>query len=183
MDSEVSTKDAPLLSLGPSILHPFSSLGICTDERWTCSEFHGYGMYFFAYEWLVQRELQGTVGKTRRDLPVSSAIMYGMGAGYAMWLTSVLSLPSPSTNTDDCESRDYPLDVIKSRMQTDGLPSQAGTPHRKYSSARDCARQLWREQGWKGFFRGLTPTLIRYVCVSLCVWERGLMRTGTDLHS
>lgn len=57
--------------------------------------------------------------------------------------------------------RMYPLDVIKSRLQTDGLPSQAGTPSKKYAGAVDCARQLWKEAGVKGFFRGLTPTMIR----------------------
>lgn len=57
--------------------------------------------------------------------------------------------------------RMYPLDVIKSRLQTDGLPSQAGTPAKKYAGAVDCARQLWKEAGVKGFFRGLTPTMIR----------------------
>lgn len=57
----------------------------------------------------------------------------------------------------------YPVDVIKSRLQTDGLPSQAGTAAKKYNGALDCARKLWVEQGPKGFFRGLTPTLIRWV--------------------
>lgn len=55
----------------------------------------------------------------------------------------------------------YPLDVIKSRLQTDGLPSQAGTAAKKYSGALDCARKLYAEAGVKGFFRGVTPTLIR----------------------
>jgi len=49
-------------------------------------EIHGYGVYFAAYEALVARELRQK-GITRKDLPVSSAIMYGAASGYAMWLT------------------------------------------------------------------------------------------------
>lgn len=49
-------------------------------------EIHGYGVYFAAYEALVARELREK-GITRKDLPVSSAIMYGAASGYAMWLT------------------------------------------------------------------------------------------------
>lgn len=49
-------------------------------------EFHGYGIYFAAYEALVARELKKK-GITRKELPVSSAILYGASAGYAMWLS------------------------------------------------------------------------------------------------
>lgn len=47
--------------------------------------------------------------------------------------------------------------VIKSRMQTDAVkPSE-----RKFHGMADCARAIWSEAGYKGFIRGLTPTLIR----------------------
>lgn len=58
-------------------------------------------------------------------------------------------------------SQNYPLDVIKSRLQTDGFPSQRAQGLQKYTSAIDCTRQLWAEQGAKGFMRGFTPTMIR----------------------
>jgi len=103
-------------------------------------EFHGYGMYFMAYEALVQRQCR-MANCARGDISTLNSALFGAAAGYSMWLTS------------------YPLDVIKSRIQTDGLPSQSLT--RKYSGFLDCAAQLWRAQGAKGFFRGLTPTLIR----------------------
>lgn len=57
------------------------------------------------------------------------------------------------------ERRMYFIDVVKSRLQTDGLPSQPSL--RKYSGALDCAKRLYAENGWRGFTRGLTPTLIR----------------------
>ena len=47
-------------------------------------------------------------------------------------------------------------------MQTDGFPSQvAGAEPKKYNGTLDCARKIWAAQGWRGFTRGLTPTLIR----------------------
>ncbi|KAK4054096.1 Mitochondrial carrier protein ymc2 [Microbotryomycetes sp. JL201] len=105
-------------------------------------ELHGYGCYFAFYEALVASEMQRH-HITRKELPLTSAAGYGACAGIFMWLCA------------------YPLDVIKSKLQTDGLPSQAGTSAKRYSGALDCMTQLWREQGVKGFFRGLTPTLAR----------------------
>lgn len=43
-------------------------------------------MYFLAYEYLVQREMEkDNIG--RKDIPMTSAILYGAAAGYAMWLS------------------------------------------------------------------------------------------------
>ncbi|KAH9820104.1 mitochondrial carrier domain-containing protein [Melampsora americana] len=103
-------------------------------------EFHGYGMYFLGYEWLVQRHINQN-GGTRKDLGTGWAMLYGAGAGYSMWLCS------------------YPLDQIKTRIQTDGLPSQLND--RKYYGVVDCAKKVWRAEGVKGFTKGLAPTLLR----------------------
>ena len=53
----------------------------------------------------------------------------------------------------------YPIDMIKSRMQTDGFSAADG---QKYKSTLDCVRTVWRTEGLPAFTRGLTPTLIRY---------------------
>lgn len=99
----------------------------------------GYGVYFLAYEKLVQREM--TQKGIRRDQinPVNS-VLYGATAGYALWAVI------------------YPIDMIKSRMQTDGFTPSTG---QKYASARDCVRKVWRTEGIGAFTRGLGPTLIR----------------------
>ncbi|KAH8917447.1 mitochondrial carrier [Atractiella rhizophila] len=106
----------------------------------------GYGSYFAAYEWLVERECK-KYKISRKEIPMSHSLLFGALAGYALWFTA------------------YPLDVLKSRLQTDGLSrsSTEVTPfgQRKYRNFVDCARQLWREQGVKGFLRGLGPTLVR----------------------
>ena len=53
----------------------------------------------------------------------------------------------------------YPIDMIKSRIQTDGFSTADG---QKYKSTLDCVRTVWRTEGLPAFMRGLGPTLIRY---------------------
>lgn len=99
----------------------------------------GYGVYFLAYEKLVQREM--TQKGIRRDqINPMNSVLYGATAGYALWAVI------------------YPIDMIKSRMQTDGFTPSTG---QKYASARDCVRKVWRTEGISAFTRGLGPTLIR----------------------
>ncbi|KAJ7354614.1 mitochondrial carrier domain-containing protein [Mycena albidolilacea] len=99
----------------------------------------GYGVYFLAYEKLVQREMVQK-GIRRDQLNPVNAVLYGAAAGYALWAII------------------YPIDMIKSRMQTDGFSAATG---QKYKSAIDCVRTVWRTEGIAAFTRGLTPTLIR----------------------
>jgi solute carrier family 25 carnitine/acylcarnitine transporter 20/29 len=54
----------------------------------------------------------------------------------------------------------YPIDMIKSRMQTDGFTPATG---QKYKSTMDCVRTVWRTEGFSAFTRGIVPTLIRCV--------------------
>lgn len=49
-----------------------------------------------------------------------------------------------------------PFDVIKSRLQVDGMD---GKP--KYTSAVDCMKKSYIEEGFKFFTRGLASTLLR----------------------
>jgi len=99
----------------------------------------GYGAYFWAYEKLVQREM-AQKGILRDQISPLNAVLYGAAAGYALWACI------------------YPIDMIKSRIQTDGFSAEDG---RKYNSTLDCVRKVWRTEGIKAFTRGLTPTLIR----------------------
>ncbi|OCB87381.1 mitochondrial carrier [Sanghuangporus baumii] len=98
----------------------------------------GYGAYFWAYEKLMQREQRK--GVRREDVSPVKAVLFGAAAGYALWFCV------------------YPIDMIKSRMQTDGFTSADG---RKYQSMLDCVRTVWRTEGINAFTRGLVPTLIR----------------------
>uniref|UniRef100_A0A3B5LGJ0 Uncharacterized protein n=1 Tax=Xiphophorus couchianus TaxID=32473 RepID=A0A3B5LGJ0_9TELE len=50
----------------------------------------------------------------------------------------------------------YPADVIKSRLQADGVGRV-----NQYSSIADCVRQSVRKEGYMVFTRGLTSTVLR----------------------
>ncbi|KAF9227056.1 mitochondrial carrier [Gyrodon lividus] len=99
----------------------------------------GYGAYFLVYEKLIQREMTQK-GIRREQINPMNAVLYGAAAGYALWAVI------------------YPIDMIKSRMQTDGFTPSTG---QKYASARDCVRKVWQTEGIGAFTRGLGPTLIR----------------------
>ncbi|KAF9402476.1 Mitochondrial carrier protein ymc2 [Podila epigama] len=101
-------------------------------------EFQGYGAYFAAYEYLVQRAMR-LENKERSELSTIKVVAYGACAGYAMWMTV------------------YPIDVIKSKLQTDGFTSST----RQYSSALDCARKTLAKEGAAGFFKGVAPCILR----------------------
>jgi solute carrier family 25 carnitine/acylcarnitine transporter 20/29 len=82
-------------------------------------------------------------GMNRKDIPSYKIAFYGGLAGEALWLAS------------------YPFDVVKSKMQTDGFGSD-----QKYKTMRDCFAQIWRQNGWMGFWKGIGPTLLRAMPVS-----------------
>jgi len=65
------------------------------------------------------------------------------------------------------EFSNYPLDVLKSRLQTDSFPSEGA---RKYPRGMtDAIPALYNEGGAGAFFRGLGPTMIRYVSAYLSI--------------
>ncbi|KAF7967536.1 hypothetical protein HWV62_31503 [Athelia sp. TMB] len=99
----------------------------------------GYAVYFLAYEKLMQREM-AQKGIKREEISAAHAVLYGATAGYVLWAVI------------------YPIDMIKSRIQTDGFSPSTG---QKYKSALDCVRTVWRSDGIGAFTRGLGPTLIR----------------------
>ncbi|KAK5170178.1 uncharacterized protein LTR77_004763 [Saxophila tyrrhenica] len=50
----------------------------------------------------------------------------------------------------------YPSDVVKQRIMTDPLG-----PERKYARWRDAAKSVYRDGGWKGYWRGFVPCFLR----------------------
>jgi solute carrier family 25 carnitine/acylcarnitine transporter 20/29 len=49
----------------------------------------------------------------------------------------------------------FPFDVIKTKLQTDSFTEP------KFKNARDCARQIYSTFGWRGFFKGIAPCMLR----------------------
>uniref|UniRef100_A0A6B2LDL2 Mitochondrial carrier protein n=1 Tax=Arcella intermedia TaxID=1963864 RepID=A0A6B2LDL2_9EUKA len=54
----------------------------------------------------------------------------------------------------------YPVDVIKTRMQTTS----------QFSSTAQCVRHVWHNEGLPAFFKGLTPCLVRSFPVNATVF-------------
>jgi solute carrier family 25 carnitine/acylcarnitine transporter 20/29 len=92
--------------------------------------------YFGAYE--AARRFLTPAGKEGKLTPLASLLAGGI-AGTSFWLSC------------------YPIDVIKNRMQTQSITQP------KYKGLIHCARTIMKEEGWRAFFKGLSPCLIRSV--------------------
>lgn len=53
----------------------------------------------------------------------------------------------------------YPLNLVRTRLQASG---SSGHPQR-YTGVRDVITKTYQRDGWRGFYRGLLPTLAK-VC-------------------
>ena len=51
----------------------------------------------------------------------------------------------------------YPLNLVRTRLQASGSP---GHPQR-YTGIMDVVQQTYTRDGWRGFYRGLVPTLAK----------------------
>jgi len=65
----------------------------------------------------------------------------------------------------------YPHQVVRARMQT---YDPSATKHIQGPGVIDLIRQIWRNEGAVGFYKGLLPNLLRVVpstCVTFLVYE------------
>ncbi|GAB1297784.1 Mitochondrial basic amino acids transporter [Apodemus speciosus] len=93
-----------------------------------------FGVYFLTYDVLTR-----AMGCEPGDrLLVPKLLLAGGTSGITSWLST------------------YPMDVVKSRLQADGLQ---GSP--RYRGIVDCMRQSYQAEGWQVFTRGLASTLLR----------------------
>lgn len=103
-------------------------------------EAQAYGVWFLTYEYLIQRDIRRN-NIARRDISTPKLLLYGATAGEMLWLSS------------------YPLDVIKSRIQSDSFGSLS-----KYGgSAFKAGKDIMAKEGVLGFWRGIGPTLLRAI--------------------
>jgi solute carrier family 25 phosphate transporter 23/24/25/41 len=71
----------------------------------------------------------------------------------------------------------YPLNLVRTRLQASG---SSGHPQ-IYTGVLDVAAKTWEREGWKGFYRGLFPTLAKVVpavSISYVVYEHTKRRLG-----
>jgi solute carrier family 25 (mitochondrial carnitine/acylcarnitine transporter), member 20/29 len=115
----------------------------------------GYGWYFFSYELtkrlLLSRQADPFVAPTASEVLVSGGI-----AGVVTWLSI------------------YPLDVVKTRLQTQPtwaaereqlLPGRNRVLQREQSSV-SVARSIWQDSGVRGFYRGIGICSLRAFIVN-----------------
>ena len=72
----------------------------------------------------------------------------------------------------------YPGDLVKQRIMTDPLGGGLGDGERKFARWKDAAKAVYRESGWRGYWRGFVPCFLRAFpanAMALLVWE-GVMR-------
>ncbi|OJD24674.1 hypothetical protein ACJ73_03962 [Blastomyces percursus] len=105
-------------------------------------EAQAYGVWFLSFEYLMNWEAKRSNVK-REDISAVKVAAYGGLAGEALWLAS------------------YPLDVIKSKMQSDGFGAQ-----QKFAGTIDCFKKTFAAEGLGGFWKGIGPTLLRAMPVS-----------------
>ena len=74
-----------------------------------------------------------SISAKKENLRVSDLLLAGGAAGCFSWVVT------------------YPIDVVKTRYQADS----------SYKSVVDCIKKTYRSEGFMGFWRGLSPTLIR----------------------
>ncbi|KZW03777.1 mitochondrial carrier [Exidia glandulosa HHB12029] len=71
----------------------------------------------------------------------------------------------------------YPLNLVRTRLQASGSP---GHPQ-LYTGIWDVVKRTYATDGWKGFYRGLVPTLAKVVpavSISYVVYEHSKRRLG-----
>jgi solute carrier family 25 carnitine/acylcarnitine transporter 20/29 len=115
-------------------------------------------------------------GIRRDQVNPMNTVLYGAAAGYAVSLSFTNS--RCFAYSSQLWAVIYPIDMIKSRMQTDGFTSSTG---QKYTSTLDCVRKVWRAEGLSAFTRGLGPTLIRYVA-TICARCRNLFHNQVAIR-
>lgn len=102
-------------------------------------EVPSFGIYFGGYE----LALQALTPPERENNPTAAArFLAGGVAGVTSWFSI------------------YPFDIIKTRVQSH-LCTKTVAP-----CWRTCAGQIYKEGGWRAFWRGLTPTLMRAFLVN-----------------
>lgn len=73
----------------------------------------------------------------------------------------------------------YPSDVVKQRIMTDPLGGGLGDGQKRYMNWKQAAVQVYRDGGWRGYWRGFLPCFLRAFpanAMALVAFE-GVMRT------
>lgn len=101
-------------------------------------EIQSYGVWFLAYELTIQSLLKVRGYSSRNDISTPELLFSGALAGNLLWLSA------------------YPLDVIKSNVQSDSFKGS------KFNgSAVAATKYIYKSGGIRGFWKGIGPCLLR----------------------
>ncbi|CAI5756935.1 unnamed protein product [Candida verbasci] len=104
-------------------------------------EIQAYGIWFLTYETLINQIIDLQHYKSRDEISTPELLISGALAGNALWLSS------------------YPLDVIKSNIQSDGW----GKESKFNNSILKTTKYIYKSHGFTGFWRGIIPCLLRAI--------------------
>jgi solute carrier family 25 carnitine/acylcarnitine transporter 20/29 len=96
-----------------------------------------FGVYEYSKRWFADHGASEI--RDVKDLKPYEILLSGGFGGIACWVCS------------------YPMDVIKSLMQTDHVEKS----QRQYRNIVDCTKQVYNRGGIKAFFRGFIPCIVR----------------------
>jgi len=89
-------------------------------------------------------------------------VYFGAYELFKRQLTRLSALPAPANNflAGGCSATmmwcvAFPTDVVKNRLQAQNESAK------RYRGTLDCVRQIMAADGWRGFYRGFTPCLLR----------------------
>lgn len=87
---------------------------------------------------------------------------------FSRWMTISTNLSAPAINfwagglsAQVFWLTSYPSDVVKQRIMTDPLGGELGDGERRFAKWRDAATAVYRESGWRGYWRGFLPCFLR----------------------
>lgn len=102
-------------------------------------EIQSYGVWFLTYEYLISSLLKSKNLQSRDQIAPPQLLACGAAAGNALWLSA------------------YPLDVIKSNVQSDKF----GPASLFRGSAILALKHVFAQGGLRGFWKGIIPCLLR----------------------
>lgn len=95
-------------------------------------------------------DLMETLDSDFHTVPWPALLLAGGLAGVAGWFST------------------FPLDFIKTRVQETTAGTKNAPPKTGFGSTADIVVSSWKREGPRVFWRGLSPTLIRYVPFDVC---------------
>lgn len=100
-------------------------------------EIQSYGVWFLSYETIIRSVVNYHNYESRDSLNTPELLLSGAAAGNLLWLSA------------------YPLDVIKSNIQSDSFKNP------KFNGVNSVVKYIYGTYGLRGFWKGIGPCLVR----------------------